>query len=119
MYANEVGLGGDTFLTALDYKTGKTIWRVKYPAGGGGAAGFLATISGPGAGILTTAGGLLFAGDAGGNIVARDVGNGKPIWHARVGNLSNAPETYRIDGKQYLLIATGDTLYAFALYSRP
>jgi alcohol dehydrogenase (cytochrome c) len=103
----EVGLGGETFLTAIDYKTGKTVWRVKYPSVGGG---------GGGAGILTTAGKLLFAGDAGGNIVARDVANGKPLWHARVGSLSNAPETYMIDGKQYLLVATGDTLYAFALY---
>jgi alcohol dehydrogenase (cytochrome c) len=104
----EVGLGGDTFLTAIDYKTGKTIWRVKYPSvtGGGG-----------GAGILTTAGRLLFAGDAGGNIVARDAANGKPLWHARVGALSNAPETYMIDGKQYLLVASGDTLYAFSLYN--
>jgi alcohol dehydrogenase (cytochrome c) len=103
----EVGLGGDTFLTAIDYKTGKTVWRVKYPSVGGG---------GGSAGVLTTAGKLLFAGDAGGNIVARDPANGKPIWHARVGALSNAPETYAIDGKQYLLVASGDTLYAFALY---
>ena len=103
----EVGLGGETFLTAIDYKTGKTVWRVKYPSVGGG---------GGGAGILTTAGKLLFAGDAGGNIVARDPANGKPLWHSRVGSLSNAPETYMIDGKQHLLVATGDTLYAFALY---
>jgi alcohol dehydrogenase (cytochrome c) len=105
----EVGLGGETFLTAIDYKTGKTVWRVKYPSVGGGGGG-------GGAGVLTTAGKLLFAGDAGGNIVARDPANGKPLWHARVGPLSNAPETYAIDGRQYLLVASGDTLYAFALY---
>jgi alcohol dehydrogenase (cytochrome c) len=103
----EVGLGGETFLTAIDYKTGTPVWRVKYPSVSGG---------GGGAGVLTTAGKLLFAGDAAGNIVARDVANGKPLWHARVGNLSNAPETYMSDGKQYLLVASGDTLYAFALY---
>jgi alcohol dehydrogenase (cytochrome c) len=103
----EIGLGGETFLAAIDYKTGKVVWKVKYPsvAGGGG-----------GNGLLTTAGHLLFAADAGGNIVARDPANGKPLWHAHIGNVSNAPETYMLDGKQYLLVAAGDTLYAFTLY---
>jgi alcohol dehydrogenase (cytochrome c) len=59
---------------------------------------------------------LLFAGDAGGNFVARDPANGKPLWHSRIGNISNAPETYAVDGRQYVLVAVGDTLYAFSLY---
>jgi alcohol dehydrogenase (cytochrome c) len=41
---------------------------------------------------------------------------GKPLWHTRVGNISNAPQTYAVDGKQYLLVATGDMLWAFTLY---
>jgi alcohol dehydrogenase (cytochrome c) len=105
----EVGLGGETFLTAIDYKTGQTAWRVKYPSVGGGGGG--------GAGILTTAGRLLFAGDAGGNIVARDAATGKPLWHAHIGALSNAPQTYMSGGRQYLLVGSGDTLFAFALYT--
>jgi outer membrane protein assembly factor BamB len=40
--------------------------------------------------MLTTAGKLLFAGDGAGNIVAFDPGNGKPLWHSRVGNVSRA-----------------------------
>ena len=32
-----------------------------------------------------------------------------------LGLVSNAPETYEIDGRQYVLIAVTDTLYAFAL----
>jgi alcohol dehydrogenase (cytochrome c) len=103
----ELGLGGETYLTALDYKTGKVVWKQKYPSltGGGGTMG-----------LLTTAGRLLFAGDAGGNFVARDPANGKPLWHSRIGNISNAPETYAVDGRQYVLVAVGDTLYAFSLY---
>jgi alcohol dehydrogenase (cytochrome c) len=103
----EIGLGGETYLTALDYKTGKVVWKQKYPSltGGGGTMG-----------LLTTAGRLLFAGDAGGNFVARDPANGKPLWHSRIGNISNAPETYAVDGRQYVLVAVGDTLYAFSLY---
>jgi alcohol dehydrogenase (cytochrome c) len=82
-------------------------WRREYPLGGEG---------GGGGGLLTTAGRLVFGGDAGGNIVAYDAGTGKPLWHSRIGNVSNAPITYTLDGKQYLLVATGDTLYAFTLY---
>jgi alcohol dehydrogenase (cytochrome c) len=65
--------------------------------------------------LLTTAGKLVFAGDAGGNFVAHDAVTGKPLWHARIGNVSNAPQTYMLDGRQYVLVAVGDTLYSFML----
>ena len=42
--------------------------------------------------------------------------NGKPLWHSRIGNISNAPQTYLLDGKQVVLVAVGDTLYSFTLY---
>jgi alcohol dehydrogenase (cytochrome c) len=58
----------------------------------------------------------LFAGDAGGNFVAFDPSNGKPLWHTRIGATTNAPQTYMVDGHQYVLAATGDTLWAFWLY---
>jgi alcohol dehydrogenase (cytochrome c) len=98
-----VGSAG-SFLTAIDYRNGKIAWRHRYPMGNGG-----------GGGILATAGKLVFAGDAAGNIVAHDALTGKPLWHARIGNVTNAPITYRLDGKQYILVATGDTMYAFRL----
>jgi alcohol dehydrogenase (cytochrome c) len=94
-------------LTAIDYKTGKIAWRHKYP----GAGGF-----GGGAGVLSTAGRLVFGGDPSGNLVAHDDATGKPLWHSHIGNVTNAPETYLLDGHQYLLVAAGDTLYAFTLY---
>jgi alcohol dehydrogenase (cytochrome c) len=102
----EVAVGSlGSFLTALDYKTGKVAWRHKYSGGSGGG------------GLLTTAGKLLFAGDgASGNIIAHDAATGKPLWHAHVGQVTNAPETYSLDGHQYLLFATGDTVWAFTLY---
>jgi alcohol dehydrogenase (cytochrome c) len=48
--------------------------------------------------------------------VALDSRDGKALWHTRIGNASNAPETYLLDGRQQILIAVGDTLYAFSLY---
>ena len=104
----EAGVGSlGSYLTAIDYKTGKIAWRHRFPGVGGG---------GGGSGLLTTAGKLLFGADGGGNIVAFDPANGKPLWHSHIGNVSNAPETYMLDGHQYLLVASGDALFAFTLY---
>ena len=100
-----MGLGGKTvaqvgaapgFLTAIDHRTGKVAWRHQFPGvtGGGGAGG-----------VLATAGDLVFTGDAGGNFVAFDATSGTPLWHSRIGTITNAPETYAIDGRQYVLVA--------------
>jgi alcohol dehydrogenase (cytochrome c) len=101
----EQGIGSlGSYLTAIDYKTGKIAWRHRYPTQGSGM------------GLLTTAGGLLFAGDLGGNIVAYDAANGKSLWHSRIGQVSNAAQTFMLDGHQYVLVAAGDQLFAFTLY---
>ena len=99
------------FLTAINPLTGKIAWRRPYPAAGG--AGMY---GGGGAGLLTTAGKLVFGGDNGGNLVAWDAVTGTPIWHTHIGDVTNPPMTYMLDGRQYVLVATTDTLYAFALY---
>ncbi len=104
----EVNVGsGGSFLTAIDPKTGKAAWRHRYPSVGGG---------GGGGGLLATAGGLVFGGDGSGNIVAFDAANGKPLWHSGIDGVSAPPQTYMLDGHQYLLVASNDTLYAFTLY---
>jgi alcohol dehydrogenase (cytochrome c) len=96
-----VSTGGS--ITAMNPHTAKIAWR--HPLPGGGATG-----------MLTTAGKLLFAGDGAGNIVAFDPANGTPLWHSRVGSVAGAPQTYMLDGKQYLLVSAGDALAAYALY---
>ena len=110
-----MGLGGKdeqflaalgVYMTAIDYKTGKIAWQHKYPGPGGFGAP---------QGVLTTAGGLLFGGDNAGNLIAYNAASGKILWHARLGNVSNAPQTYAVDGKQYVLVAAGDQLFAFYL----
>jgi len=103
-----MGLGGTSdgagfsygsFIDAIDYRTGKISWRHE--------------VSGS-AGMLTTAGGLLFSGD-GQNLVAYEAATGKWLWHSRIGSTGNAPETYVLDGHQYLLATGGDQLFAFVL----
>src|SRR4051794_17762629 len=103
----ELGVGSSgNYVTAIDYKTGKIAWRHKFPGQSGGGS----------TGLLTTAGRLLFGGDPGGNLVAYDPANGNPLWHSHLGQVTNAPETYMVEGHQYLLVAAGDTLFAFTLY---
>jgi len=101
----EAGVGsGGSFLIAIDYRTGKVVWRHPFYGNGGGG------------GLLTTAGKLLFAADGAGSLVAYDAATGKPLWNTRIGNVTNAPQTYMLDGRQYLIAATGDTLWSFVLY---
>jgi hypothetical protein len=68
-----------------------------------------------GGGVLATAGGLVFSGDGAGNLAALDAATGAPLWGARTGNITNAPQTYTLDGHQYLIAAAGDTVYSFLL----
>jgi alcohol dehydrogenase (cytochrome c) len=106
----ELALGSERFIKAIDPKTGKIAWSVNLPRVG--------NPTGRAAGVLTTAGRLLFTDDANGNLVARDAANGRPLWHydfPGIGLVSNAPQTYMLDGKQHLLVGGGDTLYAFTL----
>jgi len=96
-------------IRAIDYQTGKAVWEHPFEVG----QGVLGAI---GTGLLTTAGGILFAADQGENFVAFDAENGKPLWHSTLHGVSNAPETYALDGHQYVMVAAGDTLFAFTLY---
>lgn len=90
-----------SFLRAIDYKTGNVVW--KHPTQVGAQ------------GLLSTAGGLLFGTDGAGNFIAFDPKTGNPLWHAGIGSTTNAPETYMLDGRQYVTVAAGDSLYAFYL----
>ncbi len=92
------------FLNAIDYKTGKIVWRHHYTTGWGPV------------GMLTTAGKLLFTGDSTQNLIAFNPANGDILWHAGLADsLSNGPITYMLDGQQFLIAGAGDSLYAFSL----
>jgi mono/diheme cytochrome c family protein len=60
------------------------------------------------AGVLATAGGLVFQGDAEGRLAAYSARDGKPVWDFDVGNgVIAAPATYSIDGEQFLAVMVG------------
>jgi outer membrane protein assembly factor BamB len=67
-------------------------------------------------GLLTTASGLVFGGDADGSVIAYDARAGKVLWNFQTGaSISAAPATATIGGKQLVLVASGSTLFAFGL----
>ncbi len=91
-------------LRALDPRTGETKWEFRYPSPTFG-------------GVLTTASGLLFAGDQEGNFMAFDSRTGENLWHYQTGSRIWGPAamTYMLDGRQQVVIPSGSTLVAFEL----
>jgi acido-empty-quinoprotein group A len=98
-----------TELKAIDYKTGKIVWSRPQATNAWGPGG-------GSMGLLSTAGKLLFGNDGGGNFVAYDAATGNPLWHAGLGNnTTNGPQTFLLDGRQYVVVGAGDQLFAFTL----
>src|SRR5438309_11951274 len=107
-----VGLGGSeqdvvgslgTSIAAIDYQTGKLAWKYRFAGACGG-----------GSGLLTTAGGLLFANDGSGNLVAFGLRVTQPavsLWHASFVSIATAVETYTVAVRQYLLVTAVGALY--------
>ena len=82
-------------VSAVDYNTGKIRWQVKtaQPMIGG---------------ILATAGGLVFTGEANGMFKAYDAETGATLWKFQAGAGVNAPpSSYTVDGKQYVVVGAG------------
>jgi alcohol dehydrogenase (cytochrome c) len=70
----------------------------------------------PWAGVLSTAGGLVFGGAPEGNIFALDAATGKPLWTFQAGAAVYAnPISYQFEGRQYIVITSGRTLITFAV----
>jgi glucose dehydrogenase len=68
------------------------------------------------AGVLSTAGDLVFGGGREGYFLALDARTGDLLWRESLGGqINSAPMTYSIDGRQYVTIAAGSSLFAFAL----
>ncbi len=91
---------------ALDLTTGKRVWDYKQI----GSRTY-------GAGLLSTSGGLIFAGDDQGIFTALDARTGQPLWHFNTGQkITASPMTYSFQGKQYIALTAGSNVLAFALF---
>jgi alcohol dehydrogenase (cytochrome c) len=67
-------------------------------------------------GLLTTASNVLFTGDRDGSFHAVDARTGAPLWQFTVGGSTNmAPMTYAASGRQFVVVASGMSTFAFAL----
>jgi quinohemoprotein ethanol dehydrogenase len=83
------------YLKAFDPLTGESKWTIEHPHYWNG-------------GVLSTAGSLVFQGDALGFIVAYDADTGEDLWRFNAHTSILAPPvSYAIDGVQYVSILTG------------
>jgi alcohol dehydrogenase (cytochrome c) len=99
----DYGVWSKGALRAIDYQTGKIRWEHDLSGGE------------PSAGVLTTASGITFSGDSATNVLALRTSDGSTLWHSGIGRVGNSPMTYELDGRQYMLVASGGVLYAWAL----
>ncbi|MCE2515818.1 MAG: PQQ-dependent dehydrogenase, methanol/ethanol family [Acidobacteria bacterium] len=68
------------------------------------------------AGLLATAGDLVFGGSVDGYFYALDAASGRELWHVAVGaQVRASPITYAVDGQQYVSIAAGNVIFTFGL----
>jgi PQQ-dependent dehydrogenase (methanol/ethanol family) len=101
---DDEAIGARGAIRALDPATGDTRWN--FPIYEGSSA----------AGVLGTAGGVVFASSRDGYLIALNATNGKPLWRYQTGsNIKSSPMSYAVDGKQYVAVASGSTLIVFAL----
>ena len=97
--------GEETYgaVRAIDPQTGDKKWDFKM-------AGF------PEAGVLTTASDLLFSGGRDGAFFALDARTGDQLWSINLGpSVTAGPMTYAVNGRQYVSIAVGSSLFTFGL----
>ncbi len=92
-------------LKAIDIQTGAVRWELpqRGPAQSWG-------------GTLATATGLVIFGEDGGALMAVDAVTGKPLWSFETNQTWKAsPMAYAFDGHEYIAVAAGATIIAFAI----
>ena len=100
---------GESFtksLRAINIQTGEMVWDLPQVSGAATAS----------AGVISTASGLVFFGENSGAFMAADAATGKVLWEFPTNQTWKAsPMTYVFDNKQYIAIAAGQSIMAFAL----
>tara|TARA_B100000586_G_scaffold215788_2_gene162821 strand:- start:7 stop:474 length:468 start_codon:yes stop_codon:yes gene_type:complete len=68
------------------------------------------------AGVLATAGDLVFSASVEGYFYALDATTGEPLWHIALGGPVHAqPMSYAVNGQQFVTMTIGNTVYTFGL----
>ena len=94
---------GHGAVRAIDPKSGKRMWEFK-----------MNDVTD--AGVLTTASDLLFSGGREGYFFALNARTGALLWKATLGGVvASGPMTYSVDGKQFIAVAAGHSLFTFTL----
>ena len=92
-------------LKAIDIHTGAIRWELPQPGPANSWGG-----------TLSTATGLVIFGEEGGALMAADAVTGKPLWSFQSNqNWKASPMTYMFDGRQYVAVAAGSNILAFAI----
>ena len=93
---------------AFDPVTGRRAWAYR-PAGGAAMT----------AAALATGGGLVFGGTADRRFFALDAESGALLWERRLnGDISGAPVTFTVGGRQYLAVGAGGRIGQTTSYAR-
>ena len=99
------GGGGTMALRALDLDSGAIAWEIPQVGNSNNYAG-----------TLSTAGGLVFYGQASGEFAAVDAKSGAHLWHFETQETwKSSPMTYTVNGRQFVAITSGANVLAFAL----
>ncbi|MGA3201859.1 MAG: acido-empty-quinoprotein group A [Bryobacteraceae bacterium] len=97
-------LWAESVIEGIDPQTGEVRWQHEIGEGEGSA------------GILTTAGKLLFTEDNSDNLMALDPATGKTLWHVPIGGrMVASPMTFELEGRQYLITAIENSIFAWVV----
>jgi alcohol dehydrogenase (cytochrome c) len=95
--------GGYAAVMAIDPRTGEKAWQ--FPMTNMSESG-----------LLTTASDLLFSGNREGHFFALDAKSGKLLWRTYLGGqVMSSPVSYQVDGRQYVTIIAGHSVFTFGL----
>ena len=92
-------------LDAVSARTGESVWRFEEPAG---------TMS-----VMTTGGGLVFAGNTNRRFRAFDATTGDILWETVLGGpVTGFPVSFAVDGEQYVAVTAGGGDLLSGLFNR-
>ena len=92
---------------AFDPVSGERRWEFRVPSGAAMSASALAT-----------GGGIVFGGTSDRYFFALDAGTGERLWQTRLnGDISGAPVTFEVDGKQYVAVTAGGRIAQTTSYA--